>query len=33
MVRVPLVVREGLQGGTQVDLLPVFLNKKIYSQL
>jgi len=27
------MVREGLQGGTQVGLLSVFLNKKIHSQL
>ena len=28
VVRVPLVVREGLQGGTRIDLLSVFLHKK-----
>ena len=28
MVRVPVVVREGLQGGTRIDLLSVFLRKK-----
>ena len=28
MVRVPTVVREGLQGGTRIDLLSVLLHKK-----
>ena len=28
MVRVPVVVREGLQGGTRIDLLSVSLHKK-----
>ena len=28
VVRVPLVVREGLQGGTRIDLLSVLLHKK-----
>ena len=33
VVRVPVVVREGLQSGTRIDLLSVFLLKKNYSQL
>ena len=32
VVRVPVVVRQGLQGGTRTDLLFVF-HKNIYSQL
>ena len=28
VVRIPLVVREGLQGGTRIDLLSAFLHKK-----
>jgi len=30
VVHVPVVVCEGLQGGAQIDLLSVFLHKKLY---
>jgi len=33
VVRVPVAVREDLHVGTRLDLLSVFLDKKIYSQL
>jgi len=33
VVHVPLMVREGLQGGTRLGQLSVFLHRKIYSQL